>query len=91
MRRCDGCIWWKRLPPSFNGKLVASLKFADDEEATEKVNEYGQCRRAPPRISERTITSGKRQPVIVTITEFPDTPAAAWCGEWTSKENEHGA
>lgn len=89
-RRCETCMWWHRFPEGFNGKLVATLKTADDVEEVEKVTDYGQCRRMPPRISERTVQSGKRTPLAMTISEFPDTPRTAWCGEWSKSDPSCG-
>lgn len=80
--KCETCIYWRQLPDDFNGKLVATLKTPFDGEQSEKVTDHGQCRRWPPRISERTVTMGKRQPAVFTLTEFPDTPREAWCGEY---------
>lgn len=82
MRACETCVWWVRLPENFSGKLVATLKIARESELLENVADHGQCRRMPPRISERTVPTGKRQTMVVTLTEFPDTPRTAWCGEW---------
>ena len=87
-RCCGNCIWWKQLPEGFKGSLVAPLKTPFDGEQLEKVTDNGQCRRWPPRISERTASSGKRQPMVFTLTEFPDTPRTAWCGEFGLKTAE---
>ena len=82
---CENCQWWVR--GSIHANLISPLKpnRTDDEECL--VNSYGQCRRMPPTVTNRDIERKRGKPILVTVTEFPDTPLNCCCGEWTVRSD----
>lgn len=86
MKCCENCVWWHRLEKGFPSGLVATLKPKDSDELNvTAVNDYGQCRRMPPVVVTKEIERRKAKPLLLTLSEFPDTPKTAVCGEWLER------
>ncbi len=79
--RCETCRWWKS--GTANPDLIAPLKPNREDDEGIRADNYGQCRRMPPTVTNREIERKRGKPLLLTITEFPDTPKDCFCGEWS--------
>ena len=66
-----------------NAALIAPLKPNREDDDNIRAGDYGQCRRMPPTVTNRDIERKRGKPILLTITEFPDTPKDCFCGEWS--------